>query len=370
MAADQELEVVNLFANPGEAMAGFSGDAEDSAHLVIPDTRYTFMGTGAYMKGGLSNETFREATLICRVYSAEGDLLDTVEETIAPGQSLVVNPGTAPFDRVSDGGWIEIVSKDGEKLSGYQYIKDISGGRDILDTLPALPVMSNVKYLPHIPPPAPVNKWRTELTLINPTEKTNRLEFHFSRAGGAGEDPRVFNLGPREKRVIDATGEFGQLPGEALYRSILTIEGEYPFVGYYCYTPVTSSKNTVDKVSYPLLSESSFKKELVLSHVPKGVDKWWTGVCLGNPNSFSVDVEIEPYNYDGELMADQGQTLTLDAGAYTVFTVYDRFGGLTPEISFLRFKGDGGQSEIGGFYLYGNKKDGQGSVKALSGENL
>jgi hypothetical protein len=368
VAPEADLEMVNLFARSDEAMAGFGTRLLESSRLVLADLHYTFMGSGAYMSGGVCNETYQEAPVVFRVFSARGELLDTIEETLPPGRNLGIKPGAAPFDAVEDGGWIYVVSQNGPKLSGYQYVKHRSGDTDTLETLPALPVMSSTKYLPHIPPPAPLDKWRTELTLVNPAERMNSLTFHFGRAGQDEAADRVIELAPYEKRVVDVTTEFGQLPGEAMYRSILQINGEHPFVGYYSYSPAVD--RAADQASFPLLSESSFKSELVLPHVPQGVDQWWTGVCLGNPNGYPVDVTVLPYDYEGGLMEGDEKMLSLDAGAYEVFTVYDLFADLTPEVSFIKFQTEGEQSGIGGFYLYGNKKDKKGSIESLSGANM
>jgi len=282
----------------------------------------------------------------------------------------VINPGKSPFSRVPDGGWIDVVAPGGAKISGYQYVKDNSGTMDILDTLPALPVNSTVKYLPHIPKPAPMNKWQTELVLINPTDRPNRLTFHHSRAGADDADDQVIELGAYEKRTIDATRQFGKLPGNALYRSVLKITGQRPFTGYYTYHSTVI--DTGDNAGFPLLDAASFKEELMLAHVPDNTGSWWTGVGLCNPNAYRVSLVAAPYDYDGMQMEGYEETITLKPGAYTVSTMADLFSdGLIPEISFVKFfPEDRSGAVIGGFYLYGNKKDGKGSVDSLSGANM
>src|SRR6056297_2715839 len=113
------MELVNLFAAPNNAMAGFGKDMPESDHIVIADTFYTFMGTGAYMKGAVFNNSFQEMPVVLRLFSADGDLMDTIEETLPKGENLVINPGKSPFSRVPDGGWIDVVAPGGAKISGY-----------------------------------------------------------------------------------------------------------------------------------------------------------------------------------------------------------------------------------------------------------
>ncbi|MFP4533529.1 MAG: hypothetical protein ACLFNS_12680 [Desulfobacterales bacterium] len=368
--SDRELELVNLFASPNEAMAGFGSDMPQSDHIVIADTFYTFMGRGAYMKGAVINNSFKEVPVELRLFSADGDLKDTIEKTLPRGENLVINPGKNSFSRVADGGWINVVAQDGAKISGYQYVKDNSGKMDILDTLPALPVKSTVKYLPHIPKPAPMNKWQTELVLINPTDRPNRLTFHHSRAGADDADDQVIELDAYEKRFINATRQFGKLPGDALYRSILKITGQRPFTGYYTYHSTVIDSG--DKVGFALLDEETVKNELIMPHVPDSAEKWWTGISICNPNPYRIDVTAVPYDYGGVRMDGYEENISLKPGAYMVSTAADLFSpALIPEISFVKlYPKDSPDALIGGFYLYGNKKDGKGSVESLSGANM
>ena len=368
--ADRELDIVNLFANPNEAMAGFGTEMPEADRLVIADTFYTFMGRGAYMKGAVCNHSFQEVPVKLRLFSADGKLRDTVEKNLPRGENLVINPGRSDFSRVSDGGWIDVVAPDGAKISGYQYVKDISGRMDILDTLPALPVASAVKYLPHIPKPAPMGQWQTDLILINPTDRPNRLTVHHSRAGSDDAEDQVIELGAYEKHIINATRQFGKLPGDALYRSILKITGQRPFVGYYTYH--STAFDTGDKAGFALLDEGVLKNELIMPHVPDNIESWWTGIGICNPNAYRIDIMAVPYDYDGAPMEGYEERIPLKPGAYTASTIADLFSSaLVPEISFVRFyPKDRPDAVIGGFYLYGNKKDGKGSVESLSGANM
>jgi hypothetical protein len=364
LLSDQKSSMVNLFAYPFKAMGGFGCEDASGSHLVIADTFYTMMGSGAYMKGALTNETFDDAPVEIRLFSRDGTQADIFEDTIAPGRNISITPGLVPFGRIADGGWIDIVSTNGTTLSGYQYTRDISIKKNIIDTLFALPVFKTIKYVPHIPPPSSAGKWLTELTVINPFDRINRVEFHYSRAGDDHEQNKVIELAPYEKQTINLTSEFGTLPGESLFHSMLEIRGGFPFVGYYSYSSASSILG--DKASFPLMDDLSFKNELILPHVPAKNSQWWTGVGICNPNGFVVEVMAEPYDAGGELIENLVEVISLEAGAYEVFNVRSLFNGPEGDISFIRFHvEDDEKAVIGGFYLYGI-----GTYMSLSGANM
>jgi len=301
-----------------------------------------------------------------RLFKKDGTLADTITDTIEPDGNLPVTPGSEPFEQIADGGWMDIVSESGVKLSGYQYIQTVTSQKNEIDTLAALPVFSNVQYVPHIPSP---DNWLTELTLINPNNRENQIVFHFSRAGNDNGENQTMTLGPYEKRTVDLGSEFAKPPGDPLYLSVLEVRGEYAFVGYYAYSSTASLKG--DKAGFPLLDNLSLKNELILPHVPAAMDQWWTGVAVCNPGDDVVDVVAEPYGADGELIENLVKIVLLDPGAYEVFEVRSFFDGTDADIAFVKFRmGDDLNSVIGGFYLYGNKVNGKGSVESLSGANM
>lgn len=364
LLSDQKSSMVNLFAYPNKAMGGFGCEDANGSHLVIADTFYTMMGSGAYMKGALTNETFYDAPVEIRLFSHEGIQTYIIEDTIAPGRNISITPGLTPFGGIVDGGWIDIVSTNGTTLSGYQYTRDISVKNNIIDTLFALPVFKTIKYVPHIPPPSSASKWLAELTVINPFDRINRIEFHYSRAGDDHEENKLIELAPYEKQTINLTSEFGTLPGESLFHSMLEIRGGFPFVGYYTYSSTSSILG--DKASFPLIDDLSFKNELILPHVPAKNSQWWTGVGICNPNEFSVDVMAQPYDADGELIESLVEVISLEPGAYDVFNVRSLFNGSEVDISFIRFHvEDDERTVIGGFYMYGI-----GTFMSLSGANM
>jgi hypothetical protein len=369
LMSDDNISMVNLFASPNSGMGGFGCEDAKGSHLVIADTFYTWMGTGAYMKGALINETFDDAPVEIRLFSDDGIQAGIIDDTIAPGRNITITPGAVPFGGIVDGGWMDIVSENGTKLSGYQYTRDVTGKKNAVDTLFALPVFKTVKYVPHIPPPLPASNWLTQLTVINPFDRINRIDLHLSRAGDDHGEDQSIELAPYEKQIIDLTAEFGMLPGESLFHSMLEIRGRFPFVGYYTYLSPSSAMR--DKAGFPLMDDLSFKKELILPHVPAKNGKWWTGVGICNPNAYSVDVMAEPYGADGELIENLTQSISLEPGAYEVFNVRSLFDATGQDISFIRFfVEEDMDGVIGGFYLYGNSASGTGGIAAISGANM
>lgn len=358
------VDMVNLFAFDGQAMAGFGRPTPAADRLVIPDIYYESMSSDRFMRGAIKNETFFMANLRMRLYSGAGALGSEITELVPAGGALSVRPGTHPFSSAPDKGWMEIMSTNGKSLSGYQYIENRSGTRNTMETLFALPVTSGRKIVPHVPPPT--GRWTTFLTVINPNDTANRVTVHPALAGTDDQWDMEIDLDPFEKRKIDLSG-FGKTEGDPLYRSILVITGTYPVAGYYMFSP----PNGGDEAMYPLLDDTAFKNELVLAHNADDGGQWWTGVGLLNPNAYPVEIFLNPHDGAG-LMAPDAQTLTLKPGAYEVFTIRARFGKAAEEIAFMTFSAkDPVGAPIGGFYLYGNTGNRMiGNMKSLSGANM
>ena len=353
LTADGPVALLNLIGEGDYALATFvQGDARGS-RLVIPDTAPP-MTPGVRMFGGVRNESFDEAGVSLRLYSGDGVLLREVSESISARGWLSIVPGSYPFYSMPESGWIEILGNGEQVLSGFQYMEDSNG----LETLFALPVGSLKKIVPHVPPPG---YWTTRLTLINPNDEENSVKLHLALAGAeAGGDLDIL-LAPGEKRILEIQDQFGKTEGESLYHSILEITGRYPLVGYFTYSGV----NGEDDASYPLLDDTCFKDTLTMPHYPASSDYWWVGVGVCNPSFFAVTVRIEPYDNDGNLIEESIARLNLGAGAYEVFAVRSMFGEASSEISFIKFCTEKPGGAIGGFYLYGDRKN-----RILSGANM
>ncbi len=353
LAADGPVDFLNLIGEDNRSLAAFvQGDARGS-RLVIPDTAPP-MSPSVRMFGGVRNESFEDAPITLRLYSAAGVLLTEVSETIAARGWLSISPGSDPFYTMPKSGWIEVLGSGEQSLSGFQYISDSSG----VETLFALPVGASKKIVPHVPEPG---YWRTQVTLINPNDQENPVKLHLARAGTDGGGDLDILLAPREKRILDIQDQFGKREGEPLYHSILEITGLYPLVGYFTYSTLSGK----DDASYPLLDAAHFKGTLSLPHYPGNDGSWWTGVVFCNPSTFPVTVKIEPYDHDGNLLEGGVQFVNLDAGAYDVFEVASRFGESASGISFIKFRTEGDSGAIGGFYLYGDSGN-----RILSGANM
>jgi hypothetical protein len=354
LAANGPVEFLNLIGDGDRFLTTFVQSDALGARLVIPDTAAP-MTPGVRMFGGVRNESFEEdATVSLRLYSADGTLQKEVEETIAAGAGFSIKPGYNPFYSMPKSGWIEIRGTGEQPLSGFQYASDASG----VETLFALPVGGVKKVVAHIPEPG---YWATTLTLINPNDKENHVRLHPALAGtDTGWDLNI-QMAPREKRTLELQDQFGKLPGDPLYHSLLEVTGFYPLVGYVTYGVMNGS----DRASYPLLDSRHFKGSLTLPHYPGPDGYWWTGVVLCNPSTYAVTAMIEPYGHDQQLMEGDVRSVHLAAGAYDLFEVASLFGDSASSISFLKFRTEDDSGAIGGFYLYGDS-----GMQILSGSNM
>jgi len=344
--SDQPVEMVHLFANTEGPLAGFSSGASTAgSRIIIPDIYANDPGDPFYMTGAISNESFVDAVITCSVYSMEGALTDENSQNIAARGLWDIRPGISPFYDMPHGGWIEIVADDPEiTLSGYQYLKNKDIGMNSLETSFALQVVSGTQYVQHVTPPA--GPWQTLLTLINPNADENPVRIHPALNGRDTSADSIIELEPFEKRVIDISTDFAK----SAQRSILEISGRYPLSGYAAY----GAKNG-DTASYSLLNDDSFKTELIMPHAAYNKGRWYTGVGVCNPSIYSVTVLVLPYDKNGRAMDSAGKYLTLDPGAYKIFTVHKLFSGFAANISFLKIRAvEPDTVKIGGFYLYGN----------------
>ncbi|MBC2714672.1 MAG: hypothetical protein HF978_05115 [Desulfobacteraceae bacterium] len=364
LISNQPLNMLNLFALDQNPMAGFVQDKASGSHLVIPGTVADIAAAGN-LKGSVLNESFDEAGITIRIYDVDGHQQDDdIEEVIAPGGKYFFTPGTRPFSHVPKRGWIDIIATDGNILSAYQYVKNSVGSRNAIDTLFALPVDGTTSLIvPHVTPQ--LGWWRTYLTLINPNDTINPVNLHFSVAGEDQTNDMDLEFAPFEKRVIDLTSEYGRFDGEPA-RSMLEITGQYPVVGYYTYSPPYGK----DEASFPLINDDMLKSKLVLPHYAGQGGHFWTGICICNPNNYPVTVSVQPYDGNGRAGEDlMMTTMSLGAGEKEIFTVRSKFGDSASDISFIEFE-ENEQAPIGGFYLFGNIKNGKLSVEMLTGANM
>lgn len=362
LVSNQPVQMINLYGLSPGPMGGFVQGEAIGSHLVVPDTLAPSQTQS--MQGGVFNETFFDAPVTFQIYSADGTLQKEFSDVIPAGNKYTISPGTSPFNKISNGGWIDILSTG--TISGYQYVKVKMSSKklNVLDSLFATPVETTEKIVPHIT--SPEGYWETNLTVINPNDSANNVVLHLRRAGIDHSGDQNIEFAPHEKQTFNLTQQFGKLPDDALFHSILDIVGQYPIAGYYTFSP----SNGGDAASYPLMDVSFFKPELVLPHNP-GNAYWWTGIDLCNPNGFPVEVEIAPYDDSKDLMADHVVRINLEAGAYDVFLLGDLFKDVQSDISFITFQTKGVMpAPIGGFYLYGNMNNGQESVETLSGANM
>ena len=355
LMADGPVSLLNLIGNGDQSLAAVvQGDARGN-RLVIPDTAPA-MTPGVRMLGGVRNESLEDTPVKLSLYAATGELQDEVIETLAPSGYLTVKPGSYPFYNMPASGWIEVQADVTADLNGFQYLSNAAG----VEAMFALPVESAAKIVPHIARP---DYWVTTVTLINPGNTENRVNLHPALAGGDVSRDYNIVLAAHEKRTMEIQDLFGAVAGDPLYHSILEITGEYPLTGYYAYHRIGVN----EYAALPLLDESDFKPVLYLSHYAgNNGGFWWTGVVVCNPSTVSERVRVEPYDAGGQLLENAVQNLDLNAGAYDVMDVQMRFGEAAADISYIVFRASGETGGIGGFYLYGNRRN----TNILSGANM
>lgn len=365
MISDQPVTFLNLFGQNQKPMAGFVQGNARGRRVVIPDT---VPGGEIFrsMKAAVFNESLAQANMTVSVYSADGGLQYQATDVIAPGGKYTITPGQRPFNHVPDGGWMDIAEAKGNPLSAYLYIQNSEGKRDAVDTVFALPVGlitvdSTPLYVPHVTPPA--GWWRTRLTLINPGQFANPVTLHLKKDGADKTDDTRLQFDPYEKQVIDLTDLYGMSDGAA--RSILEISGQYPLVGYYTYSPPTGK----DEASFPLLTEDALADRVAMPHYAGQGGYFWTGVCVCNPNHFPVDVAVRPFDAKGVLIEDLVFSMPLESGEKDIFVVGFKFGKRSSEIAYIEFQETDG-ADVGGFYLFGNMKEGVCSMEMLTGANM
>jgi len=357
LLADVDLDLLNLIGDGNGAVAGFVQGGLRGDHLVLPDAVPPFDGTRS-MLAEILNEDFTTAPVTLRLYGGNGALAGELAVEIAPRATYTIQSNTTPFNRLTDGGWIEVIGDAGRRLSAYQYISEAAGG---LEALFGLPVNQFTKIVPNIPPPG---EWRTWVTLVNPTDLDNRIVCHPELAGSDTTDDLVLDLPPHGRISVALQDRFGRLAGDPLYHSILRLTGTQPFVGYYAY----QSSRSHDQAKLPLLDATMFGSQVTLPHFAGKDTGWWTGVGLFNPSEASVRIEIVPHAAAGAILEGvraQLEPITLAAGAYDVFQLANLLGDAAAEVSHVEFLVLDGQGEIGGFYLYGNKK-----AQGLAGANM
>ena len=356
LTADGEVSFLNLIGDGDDFLASIVQGNMRGSRLIIPDTA-DLLTPGTKMFGRVINESFDEdAWLSLQLYSSDGFLEMETLETVPAGGWLTINPGENPFDDMPKFGWIDVRSLGEQVLDGFQYFSSKTNG---VEALFALPVTDTVrKIVPHI---SRAGYYITKVTLINPSDSYNSVVLHPALTEDGTTDDYQIRLAPKEKKILEIQGLFDN----RVNHSILEVNSVYPLVGYYSYSAIGGKENA----GYPLLDETDFKKTLHLPHYAgksKG-GSWWTGVVICNPSSDDQTVSMEPYDSEGNLMAESVQSIQLKAGAYDVFKVAQRFGqAVAANISFINFHAEGDSGVIAGFYLYGNDRN----KNILAGANM
>ncbi len=349
-----EISVTNLFGDSGAGMAGFINSGVGSNTIIIPDIMVPVPG-GTLMKGAVINPSQQSVTADIRVFADNGALFDEIAWDLDPKEMLEINPGNYPFYSVPNDGWIQVTTSG--PLEGYQKISKTGS----LESLAALIADSNEAIVPHV---AENNEWETMLTLINPNSSANTITIHPLKAGSDNSHDISIYLKAYEKRRLSLGDIFGWHSGDALFHSMLELKGNIPFAGYYSYRLIAGG----DTVMLPLVRFDSLDHSLSLPHYP-GLNDWWTGIVVGNPNGDQIRVEIEPYGHDGRLIQELIDTLDIPAGGYQVLLGANLWGERSNDVAFVKFSVDE-DKKLCGFYLYGVRKGDMLAGDMLAGANM
>ncbi|MDM8517890.1 hypothetical protein QUF76_16970 [Desulfobacterales bacterium HSG16] len=361
LISDQNVNIVNLIgSNESGTLSSFYDYDPKAMRIIIPDT-FSIWNLQKKIAAKIFNNSFEDIEISLQMYAENGTLLSDNTQTITKGGTIPVTPGNGLFAKMEDDGWIEVFGDKGQ-IGAFQYLS--SKGR--AESMIGLTADSSIKFIPHVPPPA--GWWNTRVTLINPTNSVNRVNFHLAKAGNKHDEDMNIELDPKEKRVFEIQDQFGRFMGDPLHRSILEISGEQAIVGYYTYY----SPNGGDEASFPLLDEKKFDMTLVMPHNAGRSGSWWTGAGLCNPSGVAVTVKVEPYGYDGKIIEDIVENIDLDIGNYTIMTTMDSFfNHRNADVSFVIFRViEPENGYIGGFYIYGKMNQGRISTEMLSGANM
>ncbi len=347
LISNQPVSMVNLFADDQGPMAGFNVAGLTGNRIIIPDIYDNDPWDPQYMTGAVVNETSGNMETTWNFYSEQGDLIDSFSENLSPYKKIYIEPGSAPFFNVPDGGWMEVLASDvSAALSGYFYISSQKNQQKILETSHALLVSDETLYIQHVTLPS--GPWQTTLTLINPNPYKNRVVVHPLRTEGIKPADMIMLLNPYEKRLISLSLDFGT----DINRSVLEISGSAALCGHVSYEGKRG-----DAAFLEMLTDDDFKPELVLPHTASNTDRWWTGVGVCNPNFYPVTALVIPSDKSGDPLMSEETELVLAPGGYEIFTIKQMFGPMAQDIAFLKIFTDPLDSgNIGGFYLYGNRE--------------
>jgi hypothetical protein len=363
LKSDAFVNFVHLFGDTkGQSMASVTRPLPRDDRLIIPGA-ITSLAGGEKLYAQMMNQSNEDTDVTLKLFAESGRFIKQASTTIAPGEKFSIQPGKAPFHySMSNVDWIEVVNNAGNLMSGFQYVS--AEGKAEAVAMPA--VTGTRKVVPHIPPPW--GSWNLMVSILNPNDAENHIRLHMAKAGEDADGDLLLTLGPREKRMLDIQSSFARPAGDPLHHSMIEIEGDQPFVGWYAYRAPDGG----DEAAFPLIDESDHGTELILPHnAGAGGGAWWTGACVGNSSKTPVRVRVESYDGAGRRIPDVTGILQLDPGAYEILTVASFFGLRNTDISFLKFKVDSPQDgRICGFYLYGKLENGLPTTRQLSGGNL
>ena len=335
--ASSGLNVVNLTGYNQRNMSCYAPDVLKT-RMIVPDTVASW-DTSKSVSWGLYNPNILPSSLLLRLVNTQGDILDEVELDIPANGTLHYSKTQSPFATTTDNGWILVQTDNANGVQGY--IEWLEQGISKAEALRLLD--ADVEWvLPHV---ARTDMWKTSLTLINASERTNTAMI--SLIDGQSLQSINIALNAYEKQTIDLSDRFGDISSADFNQSAILIQADDPVSGYYCYdTPG-------DYMCFPLTASAVIDSQTILPHVATGSD-WWTGVNLFNPSPVeTVHIQLDPYDFKGQRIETEVLNMDLAPWKKSVFTVQSLFGAMASDFAFIKISVQEGGG-LNGSYGIGN----------------
>lgn len=350
---DDPAAVIDLNGINRQSLAGFGQTRREPVqHWIFPDTSGLF-SSSKIVTWGLVNRFPNPVVMDCRLFSAQG-LAERQATITLPAEAIArYAPGNTPFYKDFDNGWIDVKAAAPEASGGVEgflrWMKNDSSGPD---SLYALTRTGTLMLIPHVATSA---IWRTEVTLINPTDTVNEVDCQLINGGVIDSIP--LSVMPYEKITHTVGDLFPQVADADLEQSALRIVSQSAIAGYFAY------KTAVSSAAFELMTPDQNMNRLSIPHAVSDA-YWWTGVALYNPWPLTAEVTVTPVDKSGHADAGTAVAMTIPPFSKKIFALRDIFDeNRLQDLSWVQISagGDG----VMGLFLYGD-----GSLALLSGAAL
>jgi hypothetical protein len=320
----------------------------ESAIYGLPDFYPSHSGSsGKYVVpvltrliGSLENSKFtlhnaNELTVqpVLQYYTNTGTPSGDATIDILGQQTLSYEPGRYPGNR-DFGGWA-LIENVPDGIVGENQV------RASIDKRYELPLLNtgNQFYIPYI---VLSYGWKTQLVLYNPADAVTDVTISLLNAGQVLSQKEL-TLSNHERRTIDLTGEWLELPNDDAEKCWVQIESHTEIAGYVLY----GFQNT-SLVAFPFLDNEKFSYQKNLCHVSSD-NIWWNSVAFLNPSNTAAEVSIAGYDSTGSMVSEL--LTSIDSGARMAGMVKNLFPVSHNNIRSLTITSN---TPLGGLVAYGN----------------